>query len=265
MTVQPSTREISGGVPWERLAEGENIRRHFRQIGELAAEIQAHTLLEPLVVRKEGDAWIIVCGARRYRAIKLLRERAALERRPPPFDAVPSREFVGSALDAILANISENEARHGNSTWDLACQVASIQDRFGLGLPELAERMRRSKSYLSNLLAVHGRTAGPIRDTLDRGFEIPSEYLFEWCRMPAESQVIEWQKWLAAGKKKPIVVDKLAQKRPGHREIEAAKTVLLAQGNTLALELLEWIQGLRPSPLPPPLPKLKPKRSSYVE
>lgn len=61
-----------------------NPRKHFDEaaLAELAASIQAHGLLEPLVCREieEGaDSYLeIVCGERRYRAAQL----AGLEKLP---------------------------------------------------------------------------------------------------------------------------------------------------------------------------------------
>ena len=55
------------------IADPEQPRRHFdeKALNDLANSIKIHGVLQPIVVVKNGNKYIIVAGERRYRASKL--------------------------------------------------------------------------------------------------------------------------------------------------------------------------------------------------
>lgn len=63
------TREI----PISKIDYGTNVRsEHDEDIMELAKSIEEHDVLQPLVVRPKGNRYEIICGHRRYKALKLV-------------------------------------------------------------------------------------------------------------------------------------------------------------------------------------------------
>ena len=63
-------------IPLNKLTAWEgNVRKtHNKGIDDLAASIEAHGLLQSLVVRKDGKKFAVVAGNRRLEGIRLLTE-----------------------------------------------------------------------------------------------------------------------------------------------------------------------------------------------
>jgi ParB/RepB/Spo0J family partition protein len=60
-------------IPVEQIDDSQNIR-DMEDISELAESIDRHGLLQPIVVRQDGDRYVIVAGHRRYAAIRRIGE-----------------------------------------------------------------------------------------------------------------------------------------------------------------------------------------------
>ena len=97
-----------------------NVRRTGAGAGieALAASIQAHGLLQSLVVRpKPGgggqatDRYEVVAGARRLAALKLL----AKQKRITKSAAIPCRVLDGEGVDGSEASLAENVVRGGHA------------------------------------------------------------------------------------------------------------------------------------------------------
>ena len=108
----------------------------------LAASIRHQGILQPIVVRRRATGGFeLIAGERRWRAA-----RAA---GTPTLPAVV-READDS--DALLLGLVENIAREQLSPVEEARAYASLVDEFELSLAEVAERVGRSKSAVSNRL-----------------------------------------------------------------------------------------------------------------
>ena len=110
-------------------------------IGELAASIQAEGLLQPVVARKVGDVYELVAGERRWRAHQHLGRDKILVR-------------VLSATDISSASLSliENLQREGLNPMEEAMGYDSLVKEFGLTQAKVAERVGKSRSYVTNSL-----------------------------------------------------------------------------------------------------------------
>ena len=84
------------------------------QLQELASSIKEHGIIQPIVVRKIGDAYQIVAGERRWRAAQI----AGLSE-------VPVREMELSDAQAMELALVENLQREDLSTLEIA---QGIQD-----------------------------------------------------------------------------------------------------------------------------------------
>jgi len=106
----------------------------------LAASIRLQGVLQPVVVRPRPEGgYQLVAGERRW--------RAAREAGVPTLPAVV-RE--ADDRDALLLGLVENVARENLSPVEEARAYASLVDEFELSLADVADRVGRSKSSVSN-------------------------------------------------------------------------------------------------------------------
>ena len=119
-----------------------NPRKMFDQdaLQELAESIRTHGILQPLVVRKDGPAYEIIAGERRYRAAQL----AGLARVP-----VVIREEADERQLAELRLI-ENIQRADLNPIEVAEAYRTLLEEHGLTQEDLARRLGKDRSSVSN-------------------------------------------------------------------------------------------------------------------
>lgn len=110
-------------------------------LAELAESIKAHGILEPLVVAKTPAGYQIVAGERRWRAGKLM----GLVKVP-----VVIRETSPQGM--LEMAIVENVQRVDLNPLERAQAYKRLMDEFTLGTNEIAERVGKSPSYISNTI-----------------------------------------------------------------------------------------------------------------
>jgi ParB family transcriptional regulator, chromosome partitioning protein len=108
----------------------------------LASSIAAQGLLQPVVVRPRTEGgYELIAGERRWRAA-----------REAGVAAVPAIVREADDRDSLLLALVENVAREQLSAVEEARAYAALVDEFELSLGEVAERVGRSKSSVSNRL-----------------------------------------------------------------------------------------------------------------
>jgi ParB family chromosome partitioning protein len=108
----------------------------------LAESIRHEGLLQPVVVRpKPGGGYELIAGERRWRAAK----EAGL-------DSVPALVREADDRESLLLALVENVAREQLSAVEEARAYAVLLDEFALSLGDVAKRVGRSKSSVSNRL-----------------------------------------------------------------------------------------------------------------
>ena len=108
----------------------------------LASSISLQGVLQPIVVRRrEEGGFELVAGERRWRAARA----AGVATLPAVLREVDDR-------DSLLLGLVENVAREDLSPVEEARAYATLVDEFELSLGEVAERVGRSKSAVSNRL-----------------------------------------------------------------------------------------------------------------
>ena len=108
----------------------------------LAASIRHQGILQPIVVRRRPEGGFeLIAGERRWRAARA----AGLTTLPALVRDVEDR-------DSLLLGLVENVAREQLSPVEEARAYASLVDEFELSLGDVAERVGRSKSAVSNRL-----------------------------------------------------------------------------------------------------------------
>jgi len=107
---------------------------------ELAESIRDKGLLQPIVVRPEGEGFIIIAGHRRYDACKLI----GMER-------IPSVVREASEHEALEQSLIENVQREDiNPTEEAQC-YRLLMDEHNYSIRDMAARVHKSVGY------IHGR------------------------------------------------------------------------------------------------------------
>ncbi|OJU87937.1 chromosome partitioning protein ParB [Candidatus Saccharibacteria bacterium 49-20] len=143
---------------------------------ELAASINEHGIIQPIVVTPKGEGYEIVAGERRYRASKL----AGLTEVPV---------IVRSMSDQTQLEISliENIQRRDLNSIETATAYAKLRDQFNLTNDEIAKRVQKSSSAVINTM---------------RLLKLPAEVI----ALIAEGQLSEGQARPLIGQDKDFIV-----------------------------------------------------------
>ena len=109
-------------------------------IDELAASIEAVGLLQPIVVRAQGDRYALVAGERRLRAVKQL-----------GWDEVAAviRDETDEATNLTEALV-ENLQREDLSPLEEAAAYQELLEEYGMTHEEVAGRVGKSRSTVTN-------------------------------------------------------------------------------------------------------------------
>jgi ParB family chromosome partitioning protein len=108
----------------------------------LARSIEAQGMLQPVVVRpRASGGYELIAGERRWRAAK----EAGVAK-------VPALVREAGDSESLLLSLVENVAREQLSAVEEARAYAVLMDEFGLPVGEIAERVGRSSSSVSNRL-----------------------------------------------------------------------------------------------------------------
>jgi ParB family chromosome partitioning protein len=164
---KPAFAEVATTVEPERQVAIDRIRPNPRQpradfdeaaLNELAASVRAQGILQPLLVRPDGDGgYELVAGERRLRAARL----AGLREVPIVVRDVSDRESLELAL-------IENIQRDDLSPLEEAAAYQRLLDDFGHTQEEIAARVGKSRPAIANALRLL-RLPEPIKRELARG------------------------------------------------------------------------------------------------
>ncbi len=110
-------------------------------LASLAASITEVGLLQPLVVRKDGDAYVLIAGERRLRACSL----AGLDEVPVVIRVVDDE---GSLVEALVENLQREDL---NPLEEAGAYQQLLED-FGMTHQQVGERVSKSRSSVTNAL-----------------------------------------------------------------------------------------------------------------
>jgi ParB family chromosome partitioning protein len=128
------------------------------QLAELAESIRSEGLLQPIVVRRQGEKYQLVAGERRWRAFQLLNIRA-----------IPARVVEASDASSASIGLIENLQREGLNPIEEARGFASLVRDFDLTQETAAERVGKSRAAVANslrLLSLDAEIQGYIAKNL---------------------------------------------------------------------------------------------------
>lgn len=110
-------------------------------LSELVESVRAHGVLEPLVVAKTPAGYQIIAGERRWRASKMV-----------GLNKVPVIIRETSPQGMLEMSIVENVQRVDLNPLERAQAYTRLMEEFGLTNAEIAERVSKSPSYISNTI-----------------------------------------------------------------------------------------------------------------
>ena len=118
-------------------------RTHFDEgsLEGLADSIRTHGVVQPLLVRRQGERFELIAGERRWRAARL----AGLSKVPIVVKDVPDRDLLEIAL-------IENIQRENLNPIEEAQAYQRLIENVGLTQEALAARVGRDRSYITNYL-----------------------------------------------------------------------------------------------------------------
>ncbi len=111
------------------------------KLAELAASIREHGLIQPLIVTRQDDKYILIAGERRWRAA----QRAGLVELP-----VIVKEATPQAMLELA--IIENIQRADLNPLEEAYAYQQLMEEFGLTQEEVAQRVGKGRSTVANLV-----------------------------------------------------------------------------------------------------------------
>lgn len=140
----PQSQIIS--VPISKIAANPTQPRKVFQdeaIEELSGSIKEYGVLQPIILRDNGDCYTIIAGERRYRAAQL----AGLDKIPAVIRAMEEQE-------AALVALVENVQREDLNFLEEARAYKKLMDDFGLTQTEIAEKVNKKQSTISNKIRI---------------------------------------------------------------------------------------------------------------
>ena len=112
---------------------------------ELAASIKEQGVIQPVIVHRAGSGYQLIAGERRWRASRL----AGLKTIPALVKEATKREFLEMAL-------IENIQREDLNPLEAAEAYKRLQDEFKLTQEDLAKRVGKERSTVTNFLRLLG-------------------------------------------------------------------------------------------------------------
>ena len=131
-------------IPIDRVsANPRQPRRQFDAdaLADLTDSVRTHGVLQPILVRSEGDRYELIAGERRLRAA----QNAGLTK-------IPAVVRDASTSDQLELALVENLQRADLNPVEEAEAYRELVDRFGLSHEEVAARVGKSRAAVSNAL-----------------------------------------------------------------------------------------------------------------
>jgi ParB family transcriptional regulator, chromosome partitioning protein len=192
----------------------EQPRNEFGDLTELTESIKEKGVLEPLLVKpfEGGRKWMIIAGERRWRASKLA---GLIE--------VPCIEMDLDEQGVAEIALIENLQRKDLNVWEEADGLAALADKFGYTQEQIAQKISKSRSTVTELMTIAGLPAD-IRERAKASDINTKSGLLEIARQFDHQAMSDFLDGLAGGKRsKPAKSkDEVPTKAKGKSQPSAA-------------------------------------------
>lgn len=141
------SRSVGRTIPIESIYPNpDQPRSEFGDLSELTESIREKGVLEPLLVKPDGQGrFMIIAGERRWRSSKL----AGLA-------DVPCIEMDLDAQGVAEIALIENLQRKDLNIWEEADGLAALASKFGYTQEEIAKKISKSRSTVTELMTIAG-------------------------------------------------------------------------------------------------------------
>lgn len=153
------------------------------EMKELSQSIKQHGIINPISVRQDGNLYKIVAGERRYLAAKA----AGLEKVPVlVLSEKDKREWC-------LIQLAENIQRKDLTPLEEARTYEKLKQEFNMKGVELAEMVKKDKSYISKMLRIAKIIESIQEDIAKNKISVSKEVLVLLSGFTPEEQNLIWQ------------------------------------------------------------------------
>ena len=156
------------------------------KLKELADSIRLHGIVQPIVVKKDADRYLIIAGERRYRAARL----AGLKAVPIVIKNIDDKEVMELSL-------IENIQREDLNAVEQATAIRLLMTEHSMTQEQVSERIGKSRSAVANILRL--LTLPPQILELIRGGAISAGHARCLVVVPDEQKVELVQRILKEG------------------------------------------------------------------
>lgn len=152
------------------------VRTYFNDesIKELAENIKVNGLIQPLVIHRDGNKFVLICGERRFRALSYLKAEEAncfiLENK--------------SSEELLSIQFSENSSRENLHYIDVADSVWDYQQASGASERKIMVALGVSKTEVHRSLQL-AKLPFEIKEAAKK-FQLEKYVLLEWAKIPIE-------------------------------------------------------------------------------
>jgi len=130
-------------IPIGEISIRDNVRQEYTGIEELKDSIKRHGLLQPIIVYRDGDGYVVKTGHRRYKAInELYREY------PDRFHSI--RCIISDAENITAIQIIENVQRENLKAIDLYNGLKELKGQ-GMTLKQIADVIGKTEQYVKDI------------------------------------------------------------------------------------------------------------------
>ncbi|MGM0622534.1 MAG: ParB/RepB/Spo0J family partition protein [Campylobacterota bacterium] len=118
-------------------------RKNFddNALSELSQSIQTHGILQPIIVRKSDDGFLLLAGERRLRAAKLAGHESIKA-------IITDIEFEKFRELALIENIQREDL----NPLEVAQALKSLMSEHSLTHEQLSKRIKKSRTHITNML-----------------------------------------------------------------------------------------------------------------
>lgn len=161
-------------IQLSKIVVRDQVRTKFNDdsLRELAENIKTNGLIQPLVIHREGDKFVLICGERRFRAMVSIQMNEApcfiLENKTPE--------------ELMAIQFSENQAREDLHYIDQADSIFGYQKLTGASERKITASLGISKSEVHRCLSI-ARLPKEMKEAAKR-FNTEKYVLIEWDELP---------------------------------------------------------------------------------